>query len=294
MSVETVAPPLVALAPRGEHDVASASSELVALHQARRTARTRSRLRLPRGVERLAGVVLLFAAWEIGARAGWIAPDVLAGPSTVLTAGYDLVRDGTLPDSLWTSAQRVLWGLAIGIPIGTGLALLAGLSRIGDDLIDANVHMLRFVPILALQSLLIVWLGVGETVKVTMIVIGVAFPIYVNTSAAIKGIDPAYRELAGVVGLSRLHMIRRVVLPGALPGFLVGLRLATAIAWLVLVVAEQINASSGIGFMMLRAQTFMQTDVIVVGIVTYAVLGLLTDAAVRRLERRALRWQPGR
>lgn len=271
-----------------------AGPDLVALHETRRRARHGSRLRLPRGLERLSGVVALVVLWELAARLGWIEPDVLAGPSTVLTAGYDLVRDGTLTESLWTSTQRVLWGLAFGIPIGTVLALLAGLSRVGDDLIDANVHMLRFVPILALQSLLIVWLGVGETVKVTMIVIGVAFPIYVNTSTAIKSIDPAHGELARVVGLSRLQTVRRVVLPGALPGFLVGLRLATAIAWLVLVVAEQINASSGIGFMMLRAQTFFQTDVIVVGIVTYAVLGLVTDGVVRLIERRALRWQPGR
>ncbi len=249
---------------------------------------------VPLGVERLAGVVALFAIWEVAALAGWISPDILAGPSTVLTAGWDLLRDGTLGTSLWASAQRVLWGLAIGIPLGTGLALISGLSRLGDDLVDANVQMLRFVPIIALQPLLVVWLGVGETVKVFLIVLGVAFPIYVNTSSAMKSLDPRYRELADVVGLSRRELVRRIVLPGALPGFLVGLRLATAIAWLLLVFAEQINASSGIGYLMTRAQVFFQTDVIVVGLVTYAVLGLLSDALVRTLEARLLRWQPGR
>ncbi len=234
------------------------------------------------------------AGWEVAAQVGWLRPDILAGPSTVLTAGADLWRDGTLPDSLIASVKRVGWGLGIGVPLGTVLALTAGLSRLGDDLIDANVQMLRFVPIIALQPLLIVWLGVGETVKITMIVIGVAFPIYVNTSSAIKSLDPRHRELADVVGLSRAQLIRRVVLPGALPGFLVGLRLATAIAWLLLVFAETINASSGIGYMMARAQVFFQTDVIVVGLLTYAVLGLLTDGAVRAIERRLLNWQPGR
>lgn len=267
---------------------------LVTLPTRRPEREARRRARVPRGIERLAGVVALFAMWEVASRAGWLATDVLAGPSTVLTAGTDLLRDGTLLDALWASLRRVLWGFALGIPIGAALALVAGLSRLGDDLLDANVHMLRFVPIIALQPLLIVWLGVGETVKVTLIVLGVAFPVYVNTNAAIRAIDPRYLELAATVGLGRWARIRRVVLPGALPGFLVGLRLASAVAWLLLVFAEQINAVSGIGFLMIRAQTLFQTDVIVVGLITYAVLGLLSDGAVRALERRLLRWQPGR
>jgi len=259
----------------------------------RATSRTRSR-RLPRSLERLAGVVALFLAWELASRAGWISPDILAGPSTVLTAGADLVRSGVLIESLWASLQRVLWGMAIGIPLGTALALASGLSRLGDNLVDANIQMLRFVPIIALQPLLVVWLGVGETVKVSLIVLGVAFPIYVNTSSAMKSLDPRYLELAEVVGLKRFQLIRRVVLPGALAGFLVGLRLATAIAWLLLVFAEQINATSGIGYLMTRAQLFFQTDLIVVGLITYAALGLLSDGLVRTLERVLLRWQPGR
>ncbi len=274
----------------------AAPAELVALPVGRTDAGDPASRRraIPKSLERLLGVVLLFALWEVASRAGWIAPDILAGPSTVLTAGADLVTDGTLGASLWASLQRVLWGMAIGIPIGTALALVAGLSRLGDNLVDANVQMLRFVPIIALQPLLVVWLGVGETVKISLIVLGVAFPIYVNTSSAMKSLDPRYRELADVVGLNRRQLIRRVVLPGALPGFLVGLRLATAIAWLLLVFAEQINATSGIGYLMTKAQIFIQTDVIVVGLVTYAVLGLLSDALVRSLERRLLRWQPGR
>ena len=252
------------------------------------------RFRFPRSVERLIGVVVFFAIWELAARVGWLSPTILAGPSAVLTVGWDLLRNGTLTDAIWTSLQRVLWGLAIGIPIGTGLALLAGLSRPGDDAIDANMQMLRFVPIIALQPLLIVWLGVGETTKITLIVLGVVFPIYVNASAAVRSVSPGYHELARVVGLSRTQRLRKVVLPGALPGFIVGLRIAVSVAWLLLVFAEQINATSGIGFLMTRAQTFFQTDVIVVCLVTYAVLGLLTDGTVRFLERRFLSWQPER
>ena len=254
----------------------------------------RRRLRLPRGVERLLGVVLLFAVWELAAQVGWLSPKVLAGPSTVLTAGVDLARDGTLGSALWASVQRVLWGLGIGVPAGTVLALVAGLTRIGDDLVDANVQMLRFVPIIALQPLLILWLGIGESAKVGLIVLGVAFPIYVNTSAAIRAIPPGYHELADVLGLTRWTRLRKVVLPGSVAGFLVGLRMATALAWVLLVFAEQMNATSGLGYLMIRAQTFFQSDVIVVGLVTYAVLGLVSEGIVRTIERRALRWRPTR
>src|SRR5262249_45533445 len=187
-----------------------------------------------------------------------------------------------------------LWGLGLGVPIGVGLAVASSLTRAGDDLIDANVHMLRFVPIIGLQSLLILWLGIGETAKISLIVLGVVFPVYVNTTTAIRTIDPRYHDLATVLGLSRRARLGRIVLPGALPGFLVGLRLATAVAWLLLVFAEQINASSGLGYLMIRAQTFFQSDVVVVCLVIYAVLGLTSDGLIRFVERRSLRWQPGR
>jgi sulfonate transport system permease protein len=271
----------------------AATADLVLLPNG--AARSAGRRRwLPRGIERLLGVVLLFAIWELAARAGWISPQVLAGPSTILTAGWDLARDGTLASALGTSLRRVALGIGIGVPIGLCLALIAGLSRLGDDLVDANVQMLRFVPIIALQPLLILWLGIGETAKVSLIVLGVAFPIYVNTHSAIRSLDPKWFELAQVVDLGPAARIRRIVLPGALSGFLVGLRMATAVAWLLLVFAEAINASSGLGYLMIRAQTFFQSDVIVVCLVIYAVLGLLSDALVRALERRLLRWQPGR
>ena len=267
---------------------------VVLVPQATGQGASRSRWRLPKPIERLLGVALFFAVWELASRVGWLDPHTLAGPSTVLTVGRDLLVDGTLGNALWASLQRVLWALAIGIPIGVGLALLSGLTRLGDDLIDNNVQMLRFVPIIALAPLLILWQGVGESTKVSMIVIGVSFTIYMNTHSAIRAIHPGHHELAHVVGLNRRQTIRRIVLPGALPGFFVGLRLAVSIAWLLLVFAEQINASTGLGYLISRAQLLSQTDVIVVCIVLYAVLGLVSDGLVRAIERRALRWQPGR
>jgi sulfonate transport system permease protein len=155
------------------------------------------------------------------------------------------------------------------------------------------MQILRSLPILALVPLAILWFGIGEELKVILVAMGTTFPIYINTHAAIRGIDPRYVDLASTVGLSRLALVRRVILPGALPGFFVGLRFSVTIAWLVLVVSEQINASSGIGFLMIQARDFGQTDVIVVGLLVYGGLGLTSNALVRVVERRALRWRPG-
>jgi sulfonate transport system permease protein len=246
------------------------------------------------GPGRLLGVALMVAIWEVASLLGWIQPQDLAAPTSVLSTGAHLLANGTLGSALWASLQRVFWGLAIGVPIGAALAVAAGLSRMGERLVDSNIQVLRFVPIIGLESLFVLWLGVGETAKISMITLGVMFPIYINTFAAIRSIDPCYGELADVVGLGRVARIRRIVLPAALPGFLVGLRLAMAVAWLLLVFAEQINASSGLGYLIIQAQTYFQSNVIVVCLACYAILGLLTDVFVRGLESALLRWQPGR
>jgi sulfonate transport system permease protein len=267
---------------------------LVRLPTATSGAPTRRGFRGASGPTRLIGVGLLVAFWELASVLGWIQPQDLAAPSAVLTTGAHLIANGTLQSALWASLQRVFWALAIGVPIGAALAVAAGLSRTGERLIDGNVQVLRFVPIIGLESLLVLWLGVGETAKISMITLGVMFPIYINTFAAIRSIDPSYGELADVVGLGRLARLRRIVLPAALPGFLVGLRMAMAVAWLLLVFAEQINATSGLGYLIVQAQTYFQSNVIVVCLACYAILGLLTDVFVRGLEAALLRWQPGR
>ena len=286
-TLERVAPPAAPLTSPEAHD-------LVRLPTGQPPAGARRVLGIPRGVERLLGVALVLGGWALATNLGWISTQTLPKPGTVAVVGWDLWNDGTLPAALWASVQRVAWGLGIGVAVGTVLALVVGLSRLGDDLIDTNISAFRFVPIIALQPLLVVWLGVGETVKITMIVLGVAFPIYLNTTAAIRGLHPGYRELAEVVGLSRSQLVRRIVLPGALPGFLVGLRMSVAISWLLLVFAETINATSGLGKVMSDASLFGKTDVLILGLIIYAILGLTTDAAVRLAERRLLDWQPGR
>ncbi|MGC4936635.1 ABC transporter permease [Kribbella sp. DT2] len=239
----------------------------------------------------LIGPVLLLAIWSIGSAAGWLDPRILSAPWTVVTTTGDLIADGRLQSNLLTSTQRAFLGLGLGVVLGTVLALLSGLSRIGEAVLDGPIQIKRAIPSLALLPLLILWLGIGETMKVTTITLGVFVPIYIHTHNGLRTIDSRYVELAQTVGLSRWTFIRKVVLPGALPGFLLGLRFAVTGAWLSLVVVEQINSTSGIGYMMELARTYGQTDIIIVGLVLYGVLGLLSDGAVRLIQRKALSWR---
>ncbi|GAB3815500.1 ABC transporter permease subunit [Kribbella italica] len=239
----------------------------------------------------LIGPVLLLVIWSIGSAAGWLDPRILSAPWTVVTTTGELIADGRLQSNLLTSTQRAFLGLGLGILLGTVLALLSGLSRIGEAVLDGPIQIKRAIPSLALLPLLILWLGIGETMKVTTITLGVFVPIYIHTHNGLRTIDSRYVELAQTVGLSRWTFIRKVVLPGALPGFLLGLRFAVTGAWLSLVVVEQINSTSGIGYMMELARTYGQTDIIIVGLVLYGVLGLLSDGAVRLIQRKALSWR---
>jgi sulfonate transport system permease protein len=237
------------------------------------------------------GPVLLLAIWSIGSAVGWIDPRVLSAPWTVVTTTGELIADGRLQSNLLTSAQRAFAGLGIGVVLGVALALVAGLSRWGEAILDGPIQIKRAIPSLALMPLLILWLGIGESMKITTITLGVFVPIYLHTHNGLRSIDSRYVELAQTVGLSRSEFIRRVVLPGALPGFLLGLRFAVTAAWLSLVVVEQVNSTSGIGYMMELARTYGQTDIIIVGLVLYGALGLLSDGVVRLIQRKALSWR---
>lgn len=235
--------------------------------------------------------MLLLVAWGVGSGTGLIPSRVLPGLGKVLATAWTLASNGTLESNLAVSLERVVLGLALGVAAGSALALVAGLSRLGDDLIDPNMQMLRTLPALALVPLFIVWFGIGEAPKIYMIALATAFPIYLNLYSGIKAVDPKLLEGGRTLGLSRLGIIRHVILPSASAPFLVGLRFAAGVAWLVLVVCEQINANTGIGAMMSNAEDFYRTDIIVVGLLVYAILGLGTDALVRLVERRALAWR---
>lgn len=254
------------------------------------------RARLPRPdlsrLRRFASPLVLVLLWQAASMAGLISPRTLAAPSTILVTAWELLVTGELPRHLLVSLGRVASGLAIGVTAGIALALVAGLSRLGEEVVDAPMQMLRTLPFLALVPLFILWFGIGETPKIALVALGSAFPVYLTLFAGIRGVDPKLAEAGRVFGLDRTGLIRHVVLPGALPSGLVGLRYALGSAWLSLVIAEQINATAGIGFLINDARDFLRTDVIVVGLLVYALLGLGADALVRAFERRALAWRP--
>ncbi|WP_393976102.1 ABC transporter permease subunit [Xanthobacter nonsaccharivorans] len=236
--------------------------------------------------------VLLVVAWEILAQTGFVTPQVLPAPSKVVRTAFKLATSGSLLEDLVTSLLRAAAGFAIGGSIAFALGILVGFSRIAEALVDRSVQMVRAIPFLALLPLVIVWFGVGEGQKIFLVALGVAFPIYINTTLGIRQVDPKLLELGRVQGLSTLQMITRIVLPGALPSILTGVRYSLATAWLALVVAETIGAQAGIGFLAMDAREFLRTDVVVLTIVIYALIGVVADSVARLLERRLLAWHP--
>jgi sulfonate transport system permease protein len=247
---------------------------------------------VPRLVRRASGPVLLVLLWHVLSVTGVLPETVLAGPKTVVSSTVELLASGELQAAMWASLRRALGGLLIGGTVGVILAVLSGLSRLGEDMIDATVQMLRTVPNVALIPLLIIWFGIGEAPKIALIAIATAFPLYINVYAGIRNVDVNLVEAGRTLGLSRAGLVRHVVLPGALPNALVGLRYSLAVAWLALVFGEQVNATAGIGFLMSNAREFFQTEVIVVCLAVYALLGLGVDLTIRLLERMLLSWRP--
>lgn len=236
--------------------------------------------------------LVLLLAWEALARAGVLSPQVLPAPSKVLQTALNLIAQGRLLSDLGASLLRAAAGFAIGGSIGFVLGTLVGFSRLAEALVDRSVQMVRAVPFLAALPLVIVWFGVGEGGKVFLVSLGVLFPIYINTVLGIRQVDPKLLELGRVTGLSNWTLIRRIVLPGALPSILAGVRYALAVAWLALVIAETIAANTGIGSLAMDAREFLQTDVIVLTIVIYAGIGVVSDGIARLLEHRLLAWHP--
>jgi sulfonate transport system permease protein len=234
----------------------------------------------------------LLVLWQVGCSTGFISPRTLAAPSQVIASFIQLTSDGALQHHLLVSLGRVAKGMTVALLVGGSLALAAGLSRTGEYLIDAPMQMLRTLPVLALIPFFILWFGIGELPKVALVAVAALFPIYLMLYSGIRGVDPKLVELAKIIGLTRGALIRHVILPGALPTALVGVRYALGVSWLILVAAEQVNATSGIGYLMNDARDFMRIDIMVVGLLIYALLGLIIDLIVRWLERRLLAWRP--
>ena len=236
--------------------------------------------------------LLIIIAWQAAASAGEIDNRVMPSPLAVLKAGKDLAVSGQLWLHLKISFIRAMIGFAIGGGIGLALGLITGLSKRGELLLDSTVQMIRTIPPLALIPLVILWFGIDESAKLFLVAFGTLFPVYINTYHGIRSVDNGLVEMARSYGLKGWPLFRDVILPGALPSILVGVRFALGFAWILLIVAETISASTGIGYLATNAREFLQTDVVVLSILLYALLGKASDAVARLLERRWLRWHP--
>lgn len=237
--------------------------------------------------------VLILVLWELSSRGGWLSTRVLPEPLSVITAFWNLLKSGELIEHVAVSTGRALAGLAIGGGLGLILGLFTGTFRIGETLLDTTLQMVRNIPALALIPLVILWFGIDESAKLFLVSVGVFFPIYLNTFHGIRSVDKGLIEMARSYGLSGWQLYRQVILPGALPSVLVGLRFSLGLMWVLLIVAETISAQSGIGYLTMNAREFLQTDVVLVGILLYALLGKLADVLAKGLERWWLRWHPG-
>ncbi|MEV5801858.1 ABC transporter permease [Streptomyces collinus] len=258
----------------------------------RRTPLTalRERLRWPLGIYTIPVVILI--AWEVLARAGVLPATSAPAPTSIADCAVDLWHQGVLGPDLAISLQRAGTGLALGLSVGIVAGVLGGLLRSGEYLFNGIVQVFNTIPLLAVLPLMIVWFGIDELTKVLLISFGAGVPMYLNLFAAIRAVDQRLIEMARTTGAGRLRLVTRVLVPGALPGFLVGLRFSLAYSLLGLVAAETVNADKGLGFLITQGQTYLQTNQVFVGLVIYSLLGLLADQLVRALERLLLRWRP--
>lgn len=243
---------------------------------------------------RALGPVALLALWWTASATGLLTPDVLASPTQVLAAVGELWGNGQLPDALTTSLTRSGLGLLIGLAAGLTLGITTGFTRLGDELLDSSLQTLRTIPFLSLVPLFMVWFGINETAKILLIAVATTFPMYVSTSSGVRDTDPKLVEAMRSFGMGRLALVTEVVLPGALPSLLAGLRLSMTLSVIALIAAEEINATAGIGYLMSQAQSYARTDILAVCILVYGVLGLTADIVVRLLERALMPWRTGR
>ncbi len=235
--------------------------------------------------------IVVLVIWQAVCSLQLVIPAILPSPLEIAVAFWQLARSGVLISDLKISLIRVVFGFLLGAGLGLVTGAFAGLYKRFEDVVDPSVQMLRTVPHLAITPLFILWLGLGEWSKDVLIATGAFFPMYMNTFMGIRSVDAKLFEVARVLQFSRVQQFTKLMLPAALPNVLLGLRLAIGVSWLGLVVAEMLGSSSGVGYLILNAQQFSQTDVVFVGLIIFALIGKLSDSFVRLLERRLLRWR---
>jgi NitT/TauT family transport system permease protein len=237
------------------------------------------------------GLVGLLVVWEALTRTGWVPELFLPSPLGVLATGWEMLRSGDLLVHVAASLGRILLGFGLGALGGVGVGLAVGVFSLADAIGTPLIAATFPIPKIALLPLLILWLGIGEPSKVAVIALGVFFPMTINTYAGVRHADPLLLRAAVSFGAGRWSLIRKVMLPSALPMIFAGLKLGAGTSLLLLVAAEMIAASSGIGFLILHAQNLMETTTLMVGIVLLSLLGLASHWLFARLERLAIPWK---
>lgn len=252
------------------------------------TTLTRPKIALP---ARIYSPLAVLVFWQLGSSLGAIPERILPAPTTILAASWEVATNGTLLDALLVSSQRVLLGFALGAVLGISLGVLTGMSRFADTAVDPLIQAARALPHLGLVPLFIIWFGIGELPKVLIISLGVLYPLYLNTASGFRQIDPKLLEAGHVMGFGFFQRLRTIIIPSAAPQLFVGLRQASAAAWLSLIVAEQVNAREGLGFLINNTRDFYRTDLVIFGLIVYASLGLLSEALIRAWERHTFRYR---
>ncbi|HEV2066500.1 MAG TPA: ABC transporter permease [Thermomicrobiales bacterium] len=254
------------------------------------TSTTGRQVSIPRGVIGLIVPVLLLLFWQWLVDRGVYTRGQLPAPLDVWRAAEQLNESGRLWENIRISLVRVGWGFGIGSLIAVVLGLLIGLSSLADALLSPTIGAIRAIPSLAWVPLLILWMGIGEQPKLTLIAIGAFFPVFTSLVGGIRQIDRKLIEVGYAYGLRRLALARSILLPAALPSLLTGLRIGLAQAWLFLVAAELIGAFSGLGFLLTDGQNAGRADIILLSIISLALIGKLTDLLLHWAERWLLRW----
>ena len=235
--------------------------------------------------------VALVIIWELSSRLGWVAPHLLPAPTTVLEEVVSMAQSGELWGHIWITLYRVLAGFLVGASVAIVLGAATGYSKLANQLLDPMLQALRAIPSLAWVPLFILWIGIGEASKITLVAVGVFFPVYLNLTSGIQGVDRKLIEVGRMYHFSSVQLIRRIILPASLPSFLVGIRSGLSLGWMFVVAAELLGASQGLGYLMVFGQNTSAPELVVGSILLFAIFGKVTDEILKRIQTRALRWQ---
>jgi sulfonate transport system permease protein len=234
---------------------------------------------------------LVLILWQLLSLAGILPAQLFSSPLLIVTSFIELIQSGELITHLQISLTRALLGFGLGGILGLLVGIIVGMNKRSEEYLNPTIQMLRTIPLLVITPLFIMWFGFGELSKVLLIALGTFFPLYLQTFLGLRNVDQKLYEVAQILEFNRREKILKLMIPAALPNILLGIRLALSAAWMCLVVAELLGADKGVGFMIQDSRSFMQTDIVFVGIIIFSLAGKISDSLVRFLENRLLKWQ---